>query len=86
MMIDTLAEATEGVVMQDQGDGLRLVAFMSRALRPTKERYSAYKRELMAIAYCCIQWQHYLEGNPGGAIVVIDYQPLTLLMEQQVLS
>ena len=72
--------------MQDQGDGLRPVAFMSRALKPTEQRYSAYERELAAVAFCCIQWRHYLEGCPGGVTVVTDHQPLTHLMEQQVLS
>ena len=72
--------------MQDQGDGLRPVAFMNRPLKPTEQRYSAYKRELAAVAYCCIQWRHYLEGCPGRVMVIIDHQPLTHLMEQQVLS
>ena len=43
---------------------------MSRALKPTKQRYSAYERELAAIAYCFIQWRHYLEGCPGGVTVM----------------
>ena len=47
--------ATRGVLMQDQGDGPRLIAFMSRALKPTEQWYSAYERELMAIAYYFIQ-------------------------------
>ena len=59
---------------------------MRRALKPTEQRYLAYERELTVVAYCCIQWQHYLEGYPGGVTVVIDHQPLTHLMEQQVLS
>ena len=72
--------------MQDQGDSPRPIAFMSRALKPTEQRYSAYERELAAIAYCFIQWRHYLEGCPGGVTVITDHQPLTHLMEQQVLS
>ena len=72
--------------MQDQGEGLRPVAFMSRAFKPTAQRYSAYERELAAVAYCFIQCRHYLEGCPGGVTVVTDHKPLTLLMDQQVLS
>ena len=37
--------------MQDQGEGLRPVAFMSRAFKPTEQRYSAYEREMAAVAY-----------------------------------
>ena len=59
---------------------------MSRALKPTGQWYSAYERELAAIAYCFIQWRHSLEGCPGGVTVMTDHKPLTLLMDQQVLS
>ena len=59
---------------------------MSRALKPTEQRYSAYERELAAIAYCFIQLRHYLEGYLGGVTVMMDHEPLTLLMDQQVLS
>ena len=70
--------------MQGQGQGLRPLAFMSRALKPTEQWYSAYERELAAIAYCFIQWRHYLEGCLGGVIVMTDHKPLTLLIDQQV--
>ena len=59
---------------------------MSRVLKPTEQSYSAYEWELAAIAYCFIQWRHYLEGYLGGVIIVTEHQPLTLLMQQQVLS
>ena len=67
--------------MQDQGDGLRPVAFMSQALKPIEQRYSAYEREMAAVAHCYIQWWHYLEGCLGVVTVIIDHQPLTHLME-----
>ena len=75
-----------GILMQDQGEGLRPVAFMSREFKPTEQRYSGYERELAAVAYYFIQWRHYLEGCPGGVTVVTDHKPLTFLMDQQVLS
>ena len=55
---------------------------MSRVLKPTEQRYLAYKRELAVVAYSFIEWRHYLEGCPGGVTVITDYQPLTLLMQQ----
>ena len=58
-----------------QGEGLRPLAFMSRALKSTEQQYSAYERELVAIAYCLVQWRHYLEGRPRGIIVMTDYKP-----------
>ena len=50
VVTDASADAAGGVLMQDQGDGPRPVAFMSRALKPTKQRYSSYERELAAVA------------------------------------
>ena len=44
--------AAGGVLMQDQGNGLQLVVFLSRRLKPMEQRYSAYERELAAVAYC----------------------------------
>ena len=48
--------------MQDYGEGLRPIAFMSRTLSPTERKYSAYERELAAMAFCFVKWRHYLEG------------------------
>ena len=86
VVTDASGLATGGALMQDQGQGLHPLAFMSQALKPTEQWYSAYKRELVAIAYCFIQWRHYLEGYPVGVPVMTDHKPLTLLMDQQVLS
>ena len=54
VVTDASVDSAGGVLMQDQGDGLRPVAFMIRALKPTEQRYSAYEREMAAVAYCCI--------------------------------
>ena len=72
--------------MQDQGNGLQPLAFLSRQLKPTEQRYSAYERELAAVAYCLQSWRHYLEGCPSGVTVVMDHQPLTHYMDQPILS
>ena len=71
-----------GALMQDQENGLQPLRFLSRLLKPTEQRYSAYEQELGAVAYCLQSWRHYLEGCPGGVIVVTDHQPLVHLMDQ----
>ena len=86
VVTDASGTAAGGVLMQDQGDGLQPLAFLSRRLKPTEQRYSAYERELAAVAYCLQSWRHYLEGCPGGVIVVTDHQPLVRIMDQQVLT
>ena len=52
VVTDASSTAAGGVLMQDQGDGLQPLAFLSRRLKPTEQRYSAYERELAAVAYC----------------------------------
>ena len=86
VVTDAPSTAVGGVSMRDQGDGLQPLGFLSRRLKPTKQRYSAYERELAAVAYCLMSWRHYLEESPGGVKVVTNHQPLIRLMEQQVLS
>ena len=60
MVTDASRAAVGGVLMQDQGEGLQPLAFMSKALKPSERRYSMYECELAAIAYCFLQWRHYL--------------------------
>ena len=43
VVTDTSGLVAGGVLMQDQGQGLRPLAFMSRTLKPTEQRYSAYE-------------------------------------------
>ena len=86
VVTDASGSAAEGALIQDQGNGLQPLAFISRQLKPTKQRYSVHERELAAIAYCLQSWRHYLEGYPSGVTVVTDHQPLTHYMDQPVLS
>ena len=86
VVTDALGTTVGGVLMQDQGEGLQPLAFMSKALKPSERRYSAYERELAAVVYCFLEWRHYLEGCPGGVTVMTDHQPLTLIMQQVTLS
>ena len=81
-VVTNVSEAVVGgVLMQDQGEGLQPLAFMSKALKPSERPCLAYERELAAVAYCFLQWRHYLEGCRGGVTVMIDHQPLTLIMQ-----
>ena len=46
---DASGEATGGALLQDQGKGLQPLAFVSRRLTPTEQKYWAYERELAAM-------------------------------------
>ena len=86
VVTDASGAAMGGVLMQDQGEGLQPLAFMSKALKPSERRSSAYEHELADVAYCFLPWRHYLEGCPGGVTVMANHQPLTLIMQQATLS
>ena len=51
-----------GVLSQIQDDVERVVAYCSRALRPSQRRYCTTKREMMAAVAMCIQFRSYLCG------------------------
>ena len=72
--------------MQDQGDRLQSLTFLSRQIKPTEQRYNAYEWELATITYCLQSWWRYLEGCPSGVTAVTDHQPLVCIMDQQVLT
>ena len=52
VVTDVSGTAAGGILMQDQGDGLQPLAFLSRQLKPTEQRYSAYEQGLVAVAHC----------------------------------
>ena len=76
VVTNTSSTTAGGILMQDQVDGLRPLAFLSRQLKPMEQRYSAYEWELAAVAYCLMSWRHYLKGCPRSVTVVTDHQPL----------
>ena len=51
-----------GVLSQIQDDVERVVAYCSRALRPSQGQYCTTKREMLAAVAMCIQFRSYLRG------------------------
>ena len=51
-----------GVLSQIQDDVERVVAYCSRALRPSQRRYCTTKREMLAAVSMCIKLCSYLRG------------------------
>ena len=43
VVTDAFGTVVGGVLMQDQGDGLQPLTFLSRRFKPTEQRYSAYE-------------------------------------------
>ena len=86
VVTDVSQTTVGGVLMQDCGEGIKPLTFLSRQLKPTKHLYSAYEHKLAIVAYCFLEWRHYLEGCPGAVTVITNHQTLTRIMDQQVLS
>ena len=52
MVTDAFGTMAGGVLMQDQGDGLQPLPFLSKRLKPMEQTYTMYEWELAAVAYC----------------------------------
>ena len=51
-----------GVLSQIQNNVERVIAYCSRALRPSQRKYCTTKREMLAAVSMCIQFRSYLRG------------------------
>ena len=51
-----------GFLSQIQNNMERLIAYCSRALRPSQRKYCTTKREMLAAVSMCIQFRSYLRG------------------------
>lgn len=69
-----------GVLMQDQGLGLKPCAYMSQKLDKTKMRRGAYETELWALIKCLKTWKHYLYGS--SVEIRTDHAPLKYINTQ----
>ena len=81
---DASGVAIGAVLMQRHAELLHPVAFLSRTLTNTEQRYATHDRELLAIYYALTRWKHYVHGlNP---IVYTDHKPLTHIFNQKDIS
>ncbi|KAJ7991418.1 hypothetical protein DPEC_G00283640 [Dallia pectoralis] len=68
-----------GAVLSQLHDGAeRPVAFASRSLSPTEQKYSVGEREALACIWACERWHFYLYGR--SFTLRTDHQALTALM------
>ena len=68
-----------GVLLQKQLDGSwKPVAFASRALTITEQRYVQIEKEALAITWCCEHFSDYLLGKTFH--INTDHKPLVSLL------
>lgn len=82
--------AIGGVLYQpdDDNDTItsdNIVAFCSKKLSPTQQRYPAYKKELWAMVYCLRKFHQYIWGR-RNVTVYTDHKPLIHILNQENLS
>lgn len=81
---DASGFAVGAVLSQEDGRGLRPVAFASRKLNSAEQNYAVHELELLAIMHALRTWRHYLLGTRTR--VVTDHLSLKYLQTQPTLS
>lgn len=84
VVTDASMSAVGGVLMQDDGDGERPIAYESRKLSDAESRYPVHEQELLAIIICLRTWRCYLEGMQFT--IRTDHKSLEYLQTQKHLS
>jgi len=62
VVTDASMIAVGGVLMQNDGEGERPIAYESRKLNDAESRYPVHEQELLAIIICLRTWSCYFEG------------------------
>ncbi|GJP74531.1 hypothetical protein CLOP_g5095 [Closterium sp. NIES-67] len=81
---DASDEAMGAVLMQDQGNGLQPIAYLSKKLHGAELNYPIHDKEALAIVIAFKAWRCYLEGR--RTTVYTDYCSLKYLKTQLNLS
>ena len=88
--LDTRVEADSSsfgigcVIQQLHGQFWRPVAYASRALTPTEQRYAVIEKEAVSVVYACERFSQYLIGK--HFTIATDHSPLVSLLKEKTLD
>ena len=83
LVIDVSGTPVDAVLQQQQQQQQQLqpLAYFSRQLKPTEQRYSTFGRELLAMYLSVKHFQHSLEGSQF--MIYTDHRPLTFALRSR---
>jgi len=82
---DASGFAVGACLMQDHGEGLQPVSYISAKMKPAETRYAPHEQELLALVHACRSWRHYLHSEQPFT-VLSDHQSLRFFTTQPILS
>jgi cleavage and polyadenylation specificity factor subunit 1 len=81
LYVDASDQGMGGVLQQNINGEFRPIAFYSKKLTPTQQKYSTYDRELLATYAALKYFQYFLEGR--SFTIFTDHKPLTFAFKQK---
>jgi cleavage and polyadenylation specificity factor subunit 1 len=81
LVTDASTSAMGAVLQQQVQNAWQPLAFFSRKLSPSQQKYSAYDRELLAIYQAVKHFRHMLEAR--HFIIFTDHKPITFAFQQK---
>jgi len=83
---DTSGHAIGGVLLQEQEEKWKPIAFLSRTMQPAEQNYKIYDKELLAIVDTLTKWRQYLLDAKKPFEVWTDHENLKYFREPHKLN
>lgn len=80
--VDASSEGLGAMALQE-GNGI--IGYASRTLKPAEKRYAMIEKELLAVVFGCIKFDHLIVGNVKTKIRT-DHKPLVSIFRKPLLS
>ena len=78
---DSSSYCIGAVILQKQENGeMKPVAYASRALSPTEQRYATIEKEALGITWACERFKDFLSNNTTGSTIFTS--PMHSLLQQ----
>ncbi|KHJ89073.1 integrase core domain protein, partial [Oesophagostomum dentatum] len=81
---DSSGKAVAGVLRQQQGDDLKIIAYASRTLNIHESRYPAIELEALGVVFAVQKFRPYIDG--AKCTVITDHAPLKALLHRNDLT